>query len=51
MQQDREFRSLARAIAVFCKRGDARYPARLRTRITTWVIARAAYTSQPLLPL
>src|ERR1041385_706720 len=40
MQQDRELRDLARAIAAFRKRGDARYPAKLRARITAWVIAR-----------
>lgn len=28
MQQDRELRDLARAIAAFRKRGDARYPAK-----------------------
>jgi hypothetical protein len=40
MQQDRQLRDLARAIAVFRKRGDVRYPAKLRARITAWVIAR-----------
>jgi transposase-like protein len=40
MQQDRELRDLARAIAAFRKRGDARYPAELRARITSWVIAQ-----------
>jgi hypothetical protein len=38
--QDRELRDLARAIAAFRRRGDARYPAKLRARITTWVIAQ-----------
>ena len=40
MQHDRELRDLARAITAFRKRGDARYPATLRARITAWVIAR-----------
>lgn len=40
MHQDRELRDLARAIAAFRKRGDARYPVKLRARITTWVITR-----------
>ncbi len=40
MQQDPELRDLARAIAASRKRGDAHYPAKLRTRITTWVITR-----------
>lgn len=40
MQQDRELRDLARAIAAFRKRGDARYPTKLRAQITTWVIAQ-----------
>jgi hypothetical protein len=40
MQQDRELRDLARALAAFRKRGEARYPAKLRARITTWVISQ-----------
>lgn len=40
MQHDRELRDLARAIASFRKRGEARYPAKLRARITAWVIAQ-----------
>jgi hypothetical protein len=42
MQQDRELRDLARAIAAFRRRGAARYPAKLRARITAWVIAQRA---------
>lgn len=40
MQQNRELRDLARAIAAFREHGDARYPKKLRARITTWVIAQ-----------
>ena len=40
MQQDRELRALSRALETFRRRGDARYPAKLRARITAWVIAR-----------
>lgn len=40
MQHDRKLRDLARAIAAFRKRGATRYPAKLRARITAWVIAR-----------
>lgn len=37
MQQDRELRDLVRTIAAVRKRGDARYPSKLRARITAWV--------------
>jgi hypothetical protein len=40
MQQDRQLRDLTRAIAAFRKRDDARYPVKLRARITAWVAAR-----------
>jgi hypothetical protein len=40
MQQDRELRDLTRAIAALRKRRDARYPAKLRARITAWVAAQ-----------
>jgi hypothetical protein len=40
MQQDREFRELSRALQTFKRRGEARYPAKLRARIRAWVIAR-----------
>jgi hypothetical protein len=40
MQQDRELRDLTRAIAAFRKSRDARYPAKLRSRITAWVAAQ-----------
>jgi hypothetical protein len=38
--QARELRDLVRAVEVVRRRGDARYPAKLRARITAWVIAR-----------
>ncbi len=37
MQHDRELRDLVRAIAALRKSGDARYPTKLRARITAWV--------------
>src|SRR5271170_3078696 len=40
MQPDRDLRDLSRAVAAFRKRGDARYPAKLRARITAWVAAK-----------
>ena len=40
MQPDRELGDLARELAAFRKRGATRYPAKLRARITAWVIAR-----------
>jgi len=40
MQPDREFRDLTRELAAFRKRGAARYPTKLRARITAWVIAQ-----------
>src|SRR5437867_3747649 len=39
MQEDRELRALARALEAFRRRGAARYPEKLRARITAWVIA------------
>src|SRR5690242_1603004 len=40
MQPDRELRDLVRTITSFRKRRAARYPAKLRARITAWVIAQ-----------
>jgi hypothetical protein len=40
MQPDRELRDLERELAAFRRRGATRYPAKLRARITAWVIAR-----------
>jgi len=40
MQQDRELRDLSRALATVRRQGAARYPAKLRARITAWAIAR-----------
>src|SRR5215469_2698677 len=41
MEQN-ELRDLARAIAAHRRRGDARYPTKLRVRITAWLMARRA---------
>jgi len=40
MQRDHELRDLLRALEAFRRRGAARYPARLRERLTAWMIAR-----------
>ena len=38
--QDRELRDLVRSVVKFRRRGAARYPAKLRARISAWVSAR-----------
>jgi|SRR5580704_8834613 hypothetical protein len=40
MQPDRELRDLVRELARLRRRGATRHPAKLRARITAWVIAR-----------